>query len=82
MGWYDGLWADAPTGDALLRKGDLVAPFAETTVPTRAFFLITDPAARARPPGGAGAGGVAAGRGGGRLSGAAQVHAMAAAALD
>ena len=38
-----------PIVDALLRKGDLVAPFAETTVPTRAFFLIVEPAARARP---------------------------------
>ena len=38
-----------PLVDALLRKRQLVAPFKEMTVPTRAYFLVIDPAARARP---------------------------------
>lgn len=38
-----------PLVDALLRKRQLVAPFKDLTAPTRAYFLIIDPAARARP---------------------------------
>ena len=38
-----------PLVDALLRKRQLVAPFESLTVPTRAYFLLFDPAAHARP---------------------------------
>jgi LysR family glycine cleavage system transcriptional activator len=38
-----------PLVDALLRKRQLVAPFKDLTAPTRAYFLMIDPAARARP---------------------------------
>lgn len=38
-----------PLVDALLRKRQLVAPFEELTMPTRAYFLIVDPPSRARP---------------------------------
>ncbi|HEX6704734.1 MAG TPA: transcriptional regulator GcvA [Albitalea sp.] len=38
-----------PLVDALLRSRKLVAPFASSAVSTRTYFLLIDPAARARP---------------------------------
>ena len=38
-----------PLVDALLRKRQLVAPFESLTVPTRFYFLLVEPTARARP---------------------------------
>jgi DNA-binding transcriptional LysR family regulator len=38
-----------PLVDALLRSRKLVTPFKEETVPSKAYFLIVDAAARARP---------------------------------
>jgi DNA-binding transcriptional LysR family regulator len=38
-----------PLVDALLRRRQLVAPFKDATASSRAYFLVIDAAARARP---------------------------------
>jgi DNA-binding transcriptional LysR family regulator len=55
-----------PLLDGLLRQKQLVAPFGDARATARAYFVLADPAARAA--GGARAGGVAARRGGARLT--------------